>query len=311
MWRRSAPAPPSRCRSQRRPNRKARPRPHCLHLKRAREARAPSESALPVPPSDDEPFLPGIVPEAEAAVAPMASSDPEPAASLATGKSTDESATSASADGAAAAAAPSISDPAVAEPENAPSAVPVAAEGEPGAETPSATSAETVAATAGVTQEAQGTSTPQAEPSASEPELIEVWRQQRSAHPRQRAHVQGQGAGEKRGRRRHDRDARAGGPTSADAAPTSEKTTHAEGRREEGRPQRDNRAHAGGRPPRRDKRHGSRPEHGAEHQKREDAARPYAGAQRPDKRAQKAIDPDNPFAKLMALKAQMEEEGQR
>ena len=32
---------------------------------------------------------------------------------------------------------------------------------------------------------------------------------------------------------------------------------------------------------------------------------------RPDKRAQKAIDPDNPFAKLMALKAQMEEEGQR
>ena len=66
-----------------------------------------------------------------------------------------------------------------------------------------------------------------------------------------------------------------------------------------------------GRPPRRDKRHGSRPEHGAERQKREEAARPHASAQRPDKRAQKAIDPDNPFAKLMALKAQMEEEGQR
>ena len=37
----------------------------------------------------------------------------------------------------------------------------------------------------------------------------------------------------------------------------------------------------------------------------------HVGTPRPDKRAQKAIDPDNPFAKLMALKAQMEEERQR
>ena len=44
--------------------------------------------------------------------------------------------------------------------------------------------------------------------------------------------------------------------------------------------------------------------------------RPGAGCARPDKRPAekrqpKAIDPDNPFAKLMALKARMEEEGRR
>ncbi len=277
------------------------------------EAGAPSESTLPPPPSDDEPFLPGIMPEAETAVSTAASADPEPRA-LVAGQSSEESLTSASRDAApaAAGAASSIAEPAAAGPQSAPSPAANAAAGEPASEPPPVASDGAATATAGVSQETGAISTaPKAEPSASEPELIEVWRQQRSVHPRPRAHVHGQGAGEKHARRRHDRGPRADGPLNADAVSPSEKATQAEGRREEGRPQRDNRAHAGGRPPRRDKRHGSRPEHGAERQKREEAARPHAGAQRPDKRPQKAIDPDNPFAKLMALKAQMEEEGQR
>ncbi len=275
------------------------------------EAGAPSESTLPAPPSDDEPFLPGIMPEAETAAAAAAPSDAEPRA-LVAGKSSEESLTSASRDAAsvAAGAASSIAAPAAAGPQSAPSPVAIAAEGEPSSEPPPVASDGAATVTAGVSQETGEISTAP-EPNASEPELIEVWRQQRSVHPRPRAHVHGQGAGEKHARRRHDRGPRADGPLNADAVSPSEKATQAEGRREEGRPQRDNRAHAGGRPPRRDKRHGSRPEHGAERQKREEAARPHAGAQRPDKRPQKAIDPDNPFAKLMALKAQMEEEGQR
>lgn len=70
-------------------------------------------------------------------------------------------------------------------------------------------------------------------------------------------------------------------------------------------------ADAGRRPQRRDKRHGARAEPGSENPKREVEARRHHSASRPEKRPPKAIDPDNPFAKLMALKAQMEEEGQR
>ncbi len=261
------------------------------------DASAPSENASAPAPSDDEPFLPGIVPDAEEAAA--ASSGPELV----------ESVTAASTEAAPVAATPSTPEPAVVESASAPLAMPQASESEPADETPSVASAEPASVTPGMAQEAQEAPSTQAEPGSAEAELIEVWRQQRSAHPRQRPHAQGQGAGEKHGRRRHDRGARAGGSTSADAVSASEKTAHADGAREEGRPQRDNRV--GGRPPRRDKRHGSRPEHGADGQKREGAARPHAGAPRPDKRVQKAIDPDNPFAKLMALKAQMEEEGQR
>ncbi len=261
------------------------------------DASAPSENASAPAPSDDEPFLPGIVPDAEAAAA--ASSAPEPL----------ESVTAASTEAAPVAATPSTPEPAVVEPASGPLAKPQASESEPAGETPSVASVEPASATPGLAQEVQEAPSTQAEPGSSEAELIEVWRQQRSAHPRQRPHAQGQGAGEKHGRRRHDRGARAGGPTSADAVSASEKTAPADGAREEGPPQRGNRV--GGRPPRRDKRHGSRPEHGADGQKGEGAARPHAGAPRPDKRAQKAIDPDNPFAKLMALKAQMEEEGQR
>ncbi|HEV3245987.1 MAG TPA: helicase-related protein [Beijerinckiaceae bacterium] len=273
------------------------------------DASAPSENASAPAPSDDEPFLPGIVPDAEEAAA--VSSAPEPTFVATAGKSLAESVIAASTGAAPDAATPSAPEAAVVEPASAPSAIPQASESEPAGETPSVASAEHASATPGLAQGAQEAPSTQAESGSSEAELIEVWRQQRSAHPRQRPHAQGQGTGEKHGRRRHDRGARAGGPTSADAVSASEKTAHADGTREEGRPQRDNRAHAGGRPPRRDKRHGSRPEHGADGQKREGAARPHAGAPRPDKRAQKAIDPDNPFAKLMALKAQMEEEGQR
>ena len=261
------------------------------------DASAPSENASAPAPSDDEPFLPGILPDAEEAAA--ASSAPGPV----------ESVTAASTEAAPVAATPSTPEPAVVEPASAPLAMPQASESEPAGETSSVASVEPASAMPGLAQEAQEAPSTQTEPGSSEAELIEVWRQQRSAHPRQRPHAQGQGAGEKHGRRRHDRGARTGGPTSADAVSAPEKTAHADGAREEGRPQRGNRV--GGRPPRRDKRHGSRPEHGADGQKREGAARPHAGAPRPDKRAQKAIDPDNPFAKLMALKAQMEEEGQR
>jgi ATP-dependent RNA helicase SUPV3L1/SUV3 len=292
----------------------AKPEPTPAALQASTNAEAASESSSVPGPSDDEPFLPGIVPEANEAGA--ASSAPEPAALAATGELLDVSVTAAKADAAPALPTASTAEPANVEPASAASAVPQAADGEPAAsepasDTPPVASAEPASPTPSQGEEAQGAPSAQAEPGALEAELIEVWRQQRSAHPRQRSQAQGQVAGEKHGRRRHDRGGRAGAPTGADGVSTSEKPAAADRAREEGRPQRDVRAHAGERPPRRDKRHGPRPEHGADGQKREGAPRAHVGTPRPDKRAQKAIDPDNPFAKLMALKAQMEEERQR
>ncbi|MBV9114035.1 MAG: helicase [Hyphomicrobiales bacterium] len=270
-------------------------------------AAASSDNASPASaPNEDEPFLPGIVSATDdpAAVQPGVGTE----AVAATEKSSGESITPASIDLAAPlAAAPSDGGPAAGEQGNAQASASETTA--PAAETSAAVESETTSAAASSTQEAP--STP-AETAETQPELIEVWRQQRSAHSRPRPQSQGQAAGERHGRRRHDRGAKAAGPPSGEQAAISDKQAHADGARDHGRSQRDpNRAPAGGRPHRRDKRAGSRPEHGPEGQKREGTARAHAGAQRPDKRPQKAIDPDNPFAKLMALKAQMEEEGQR
>jgi ATP-dependent RNA helicase SUPV3L1/SUV3 len=237
------------------------------------------EAASASAPRDDEPFLPGIVPEAES---PRATTT-------------------------ASMVAPMAGEPATAS-GSAPTDIPQPATTDAAIEVPSATTTEPGSGMVGTTQEPQAAAMKEAEPAPAEPEQIEVWRQQRSAHTRHRPRAQADA--QKHGRRRHERGARAGGPANVDATSTTETASHPEGAHEQGRPHRHaNRAHAGGGPQSRDKRHGSRPEQGG--QKREGAERPHAGAPRPDKRAQKAIDPDNPFAKLMALKAQMEEEGQR
>ena len=278
----------------------------------AAAASSETTSSAAAASSDDEPFLPGIVTDAGGPAAEMPAAGNEAVAA-----SENPSAEGVSSGGIVPAqplAEPSVAQPTVTgEPASAPPAAPASAN--PASETPTSDEAATAPPMSGETPEpkegaATAVETIQAEAAGTEPEAIEVWRQQRSAHPRPRHQAQAQAAGERHARRRHDR-ARTAQP-GGDTPSASDEPAASDGTQAQGRPQRDShRAHAGARPPRRDKRPGSRPEHGGEGQKREGTGRPHAGAQRPDKRPQKAIDPDNPFAKLLALKAQMEEEGQR
>ncbi|WP_375465044.1 helicase-related protein [uncultured Methylobacterium sp.] len=140
-----------------------------------------------------------------------------------------------------------------------------------------------------------------AEPEAANPATVQVWtlqRHQRQANPRQRP-----------------RDASRGG---RDAAPQGEARREGEPRREGGRdrPQRPQAAEGRDRPPRQDRPDGGRRQEGGPRRERfEPGARPerrdeprHAGP-RPDARPprrERAPDPDSPFAKLAALKAQME-----
>ena len=287
-------------------------------------------------PNDDEPFLPGIVEDADAAhvVATLATSPAElaamPAAEtsaaekvsqasldarpLATDFTASDPATSESTASEATASEASTSEAAPVEPASGEAHAAVTAAALPtepaGSE---ATATRTAAMEPAATEAATDEPATQAEPAAAEPELIEVWRQQRSPQQRHRPHVQGQGAGDKQERRRRG-PARAGEAQNAGAVSGAERAAApgASRGRDARQPERDaNRTSEGGRPHRRDKRQGRRPEQGAEGQKREMEKRQHHATPRPDKRPLKAIDPDNPFAKLMALKAQMEEEGQR
>ncbi|SDR26641.1 ATP-dependent RNA helicase SUPV3L1/SUV3 [Rhizobiales bacterium GAS113] len=286
----------------------------------AASEQAPAEAALaPAAPSDDEPFLPGLLPDAEpapAAIPALAAAEPEPAPAVATLEEQQPAPPAPPAE-----AAESVETTASAETVAAP--VAVATEGQAVSEVIVAESAvaETVVAEPGVaetavaeTAVAETVAAEGAPAEVAEPELIEVWRQQRQAHPRQRQ--QGQSAGEARERQRprRDRGPRPAEPAREASSPASTpQTTPAP----DGAAQRDQRQGRdqsrgdGGRPQRRDKRHGQRPERRPDAPQRQVETAQRHSAPRPEKRPPKAIDPDNPFAKLMALKARMEEEGRR
>ncbi|MFI5012257.1 MAG: helicase-related protein [Hyphomicrobiales bacterium] len=236
-----------------------------------------SASTPPMATPDDEPFLPGIILEI-AAPAPSAADDQAPAPT-----------------------APAPADP----------PVPAAA----GVET----APDTVAATAAPAEPAAAPPLAEGDtqPVPAEPELIEVWRQQRAAHPRRRPQVPppGTAAGERQERRRRDRGTKPGEqpkPVTDQTSPAAAAvSTEMPPGHEAKQPLRDaDRAQAGARPQRGDKRHGQRERRADGPQRHADTSQRQA-TPRPDKRPSKAIDPDNPFAKLMALKARMEEEGRR
>ena len=254
-------------------------------------AAPPVEAGAASASNDDEPFLPGILQETDAAGAPALSASPvsqalPPAAASAAATWGDQPASVTEATAHIAPQAAAASD------------APVAVDAEPVAE--DATPA-----------------TP------AEPELIEVWRQQRAAQQRHRPKAAGQGAaagaGERQDHRRRERGARPGGQprtvaasaaeTAATGDPPSDRDQKQDGRDASS-------ADAGGRPSRRDRRPGPRPERRPDGPQRQvEAAQrqavPRPEKRPPEKRTPKAIDPDNPFAKLMALKARMEEEGRR
>ena len=168
----------------------------------------------------------------------------------------------------------------------------VTAEGEAGSESSEPEAAETSAEAAA--EAGAETATPDGEPSAEVPQ-IEVWRlqrHQRPAHQRPQNRPRGAGRG------------RDGGQQGQHPGP---------GRPEGGRPEHRRAAEGGDggprpgrdRGPRRDRFEGGRPE------RRDDqrgAEQRHAGP-RPDQRPprrERAPDPDSPFAKLAALKAQLE-----
>jgi ATP-dependent RNA helicase SUPV3L1/SUV3 len=154
--------------------------------------------------------------------------------------------------------------------------------------------------------------------------MIEVWRQQRppQRHRQQgdaRGHAQhGQGERRDRGRRergpRPNEQPRAAAP--AGAAVEAVSTDAAAPAPERPQEARDGRSNDLNRGRRRDRHQGPRPERRAEASPSRAESSQTQSPPRPDKRqvekrAPKPIDPDNPFAKLLALKARMEEEGRR
>ncbi|KQP00560.1 helicase-related protein [Methylobacterium sp. Leaf91] len=205
------------------------------------------------------------------------------------------------------------SEAAPAEDEPAPAAeAPVDAAEEPeAAPVPVAESA----ALAGIEPETAETASPDAaegetpvESAPAEPVMVEVWRlqrHQRSSAPRQNrprggrdnAQAGDRGPGEGRQDRR---PAHAGGPDGAQRNRGGQGERSGQGERQDGG-RRDGGRPDGGRPPRRE-----RFEPGRVRPERRDESRSAAPQEQRPQRRERAPDPDSPFAKLAALKAQLE-----
>jgi ATP-dependent RNA helicase SUPV3L1/SUV3 len=153
-----------------------------------------------------------------------------------------------------------------------------------------------------------GTAHDGAETVAAEPEMIEIWRQGRRHHEGGHArHGRGRPNRGERTEQRPDRRARQGdaqGERPAGERPSGDRS-HRQGPRPDRRPERRETQGEGGRPQqdrphrgpnRSDERRGPRPD------KRPEGRRDGG----PDRR-EKQPDPNSPFAKLMALKAQLED----
>ena len=172
--------------------------------------------------------------------------------------------------------------------ESAPEA-PAPAMEEPAAAAPEAESAASVENVETASNgEASDPAVPEEPSEPAEPVLLEVWRQGRRHAGGQARH--GRGRGEHRrheGQRRHERGERPHGERPHGERPARHER-RAEGKGEGGRPQ--------NRPPR-----GPRPD------QRQDGRREGGPDRRRDERREKQPDPNSPFAKLMALKAQLED----
>jgi ATP-dependent RNA helicase SUPV3L1/SUV3 len=164
------------------------------------------------------------------------------------------------------------------------------------------------AASAEAAEEASEEQAPAEDAVPAEPALIEIWRPQRHPHGRRREHGQEQNR-RHGGPRRHQ-----GGPArpAGDSAPAEGQV--AEGQATEGaqagrdRPRRDDRRPDGGKPRFEGKREGGRRFEG---KRRDDqrGERPPQHEKRPPR--EKQADPDSPFAKLAALKAELEAKGKK
>jgi ATP-dependent RNA helicase SUPV3L1/SUV3 len=147
-------------------------------------------------------------------------------------------------------------------------------------------------------------------PTPAEPEMIDVWRPGR-AEGRSRPHRQQREQGRHFGRRggRPDGAAPAPAPDSATAAPADAATPPAQSAEEAARGEADQRErhsrhrrrHGGEQRFDRPRRDGDRPPNAGRHERQE---------RRPERR-EKAPDPNSPFAKLAALKAQLEAKERR
>jgi ATP-dependent RNA helicase SUPV3L1/SUV3 len=136
-----------------------------------------------------------------------------------------------------------------------------------------------------------------AQPASTEPEMIEVWRPGRFEGGRERhRHARGPRHHGRRGGAQRHGDASA--PAEANGAAPVAETANAS----ETRP--DKRPHRGHRPHRADRPEGQRPQH---HGKRrpDDRRERFERRERPERQP----DPNSPFAKLAALKAQLESGG--
>ncbi|WP_243370287.1 helicase-related protein [Microvirga solisilvae] len=190
---------------------------------------------------------------------------------------------------------PAITVPLIAAASTEPAAEASAETPAPAEETGAATVSEAVAIEAVEASAAEAVASPEgaaaegASEAPTEPETIEVWRQHRRHHEGGQAR-QGREARGPRGERPERGDRRPRHGEGQGERPRRE--AQGEGGREGGRPQ--NRPPRGPRP---DDRRGPRPD------KRADNRRDGGGQERREKQP----DPNSPFAKLMALKAQMED----
>ena len=258
----------------------------------AAPAAASSEQMQQPPPApEDEPFLPGIVED----IAPLA---PPEAGMIVAGPLEDQPAAEATAT-APLGEVPDAVAKVAADP------LPDASPAEPPAQPPTEAVAPTVAEAA--SDHSEVGSAP-----VAEPELIETWRQQRSHHQNQRPQGARQGrSADGQNQRRRERRPPGEQPAPAATAAAADNSAPARERGQK-RYRNPNPAEGGGRQQRREGRPGGRPDRRPEGTPRPvEAAAQRPAAQRPEKRPPKAIDPDNPFAKLMALKARMEEDGRR
>jgi ATP-dependent RNA helicase SUPV3L1/SUV3 len=206
------------------------------------------------------------------------------------------------------------------EPSQEPSEAPAepVAEAEPEAESEVEAAAEGEAATSEASEEASAEEQAPAEDAApAEPVLIEIWRPQRHPHGRRREHGQEQNRRHGGPRRHQGGPARTSGET-APAAGLAVEGQAVEGQAAEGaqagrdRPRRDDRRPEGGKPRFEGKRDGGRRFEAKFDGKRRDdqrGERPPQHEKRPPR--EKQADPDSPFAKLAALKAELEAKGKK
>jgi ATP-dependent RNA helicase SUPV3L1/SUV3 len=212
--------------------------------------------------------------------------------------------------------APATEEPATQASDDAPASTPAPAEEAPNAteapDEPAPVEADLVAETAPETEaaapgETQDIAAEQAVDEApAEPVLIEVWKPHRQHHGRRLGNDQRRPGGEQR--RNGPRRGQGGGLRQEAATPAETPAQAAEGEVQL-RPQRDDQSE-GGKPRSEGKRRFEGKFDGKRREESKPGDRPQQADKRPPPREKKA-DPDSPFAKLAALKAELEAKGKK